>query len=45
MKKIANKFDLWPYFVTTQQMKCMHFFVFAAPKFAFSLAKSYLCLR
>ena len=19
MKKIANKFDLWPYFVTTQQ--------------------------
>jgi hypothetical protein len=36
-RKIANKFDLWSYFVTTQQMKCKHFFVFAAPKFGYSL--------
>jgi len=39
-RKIANKFDLRSNFCATQQTKCKHLFVFAASKFAFSLAYS-----
>ena len=43
VRKNSNIFDRCSSFVTTQQMKCKHFFVFAAPKFGFSLTYLYLC--
>ena len=33
--QILKIFDRWSYFVTTQQMKCLHFFVFAAQNLVF----------
>ena len=39
----ANLFGPWFHFVSTQQKKCRHFFVFATPKFGFSLTYLYLC--
>jgi predicted nucleotidyltransferase len=42
---LIGKFDLRSNIVATQQRKCKHFFVFAAPKFGNKGNSSYICSK